>query len=314
MNRPIYELIHPEDTEKVREQLCGSEASLARTLDLKTGTVKKESGAPRVHMSCRRGFICRMRVGDLEPLTRLRNRRPIFNHNGQQYVVVHCTGYIKNSPPAGLDVPPSNCLVVIARLQIASMPICNDLASPSSFSVRLSDEGKITFIDQRAADVLGIPSDPASGSSADRLLQRYWWQLAIPQDEKLLRDTFVQQMQQLSPGPHESPVPCHIQCRMYYGGGTSELNPVTLSVTVHKFLNPYSEQFEYVVATHQIVDPQQQQQPPQPQQPSSMPWGGLDAGYGVPTDGPTPVSAAATSNGWNGGEPNASNYQNSNFQ
>uniref|UniRef100_A0A1I8A5Q3 Aryl hydrocarbon receptor nuclear translocator homolog n=1 Tax=Steinernema glaseri TaxID=37863 RepID=A0A1I8A5Q3_9BILA len=69
INRPIYDLIHPEDSEKVREQLCGSEASLTRVLDLKTGTVKKESGAPRVHMSCRRGFICRMRVGALEPLT-----------------------------------------------------------------------------------------------------------------------------------------------------------------------------------------------------------------------------------------------------
>lgn len=45
--------------EKVRDQLCGSETSLNRVLDLKTGTVKKEQGSIRVHMSCRRGFICR---------------------------------------------------------------------------------------------------------------------------------------------------------------------------------------------------------------------------------------------------------------
>ncbi|KAK0426381.1 hypothetical protein QR680_009680 [Steinernema hermaphroditum] len=316
LNRPIYDLVHPEDNEKVREQLCGSEASLTRILDLKTGTVKKESGAPRVHMSCRRGFICRMRIGALEPLTRLRNRRPVFTHNGQQYVVVHCTGYIKNAPPAGVvDAPASNCLVAIGRLQIASMPICNDLASPSTFSVRLSEEGKITFIDQRAADVLGIPNDPSS-SGADRLLGRYWWQLAVPQDEKLLRDTFVQQMQQPPPGPHEGIVPSHIQCRLYYGGGTSEVNPVTCSIAVHKFLNPYSEQFEYVVATHQVVD---QQQPPQ--QPSAMPWGQLDSSYAPANNGSIPVTqsnqwypAGAPSSSWNGNDANSSSYQPNNFQ
>lgn len=55
----IYDLIHPDDIDRVRDQLCGSEASLNRVLDLKTGTVKKEQGSVRVHMSCRRGFICR---------------------------------------------------------------------------------------------------------------------------------------------------------------------------------------------------------------------------------------------------------------
>lgn len=63
MHRSLYDLIHPDDMDKVRDQLCGSEASLNRVLDLKTGTVKKEVGAVRVHMSCRRGFICRMRLG-----------------------------------------------------------------------------------------------------------------------------------------------------------------------------------------------------------------------------------------------------------
>uniref|UniRef100_A0A1I7ZM94 PAS domain-containing protein n=1 Tax=Steinernema glaseri TaxID=37863 RepID=A0A1I7ZM94_9BILA len=242
---------------------------------------------------------------------RLRNRRPVFTQNGSQYIVVHCTGYVKNSPPAGLDAPPSNCLVAIGRLQIASMPICNDLASPSSFSVRLSEEGKITFIDQRAADVLGIPNDPSSGG-ADRLLGRYWWQLAVPQDEKLLRETFFQQMQQLPPGPHEPPVPCHIQCRLYYGGGTSELNPVTCSITVHKFLNPFSDVFEYVVATHQAIDQQQ---------PAAMPWGSLDPAYAAPAEGSIPVTQsnqwyppAAQPSAWNGNDANPSSYQPNNFQ
>uniref|UniRef100_A0A915ECS2 Uncharacterized protein n=1 Tax=Ditylenchus dipsaci TaxID=166011 RepID=A0A915ECS2_9BILA len=65
-------------------------------------------------MNCRRGFICRMRLGHLESLHRLRNRRPIFNHNGQHYAVMHCTGYVK-----------TQLLVAIGRLQIASMPLGN---------------------------------------------------------------------------------------------------------------------------------------------------------------------------------------------
>lgn len=63
MHHSIYDLIHPDDIEKIRDQLCGSEASLNRVLDLKTGTVKKDQGLIRIHMNCRRGFICRMRLG-----------------------------------------------------------------------------------------------------------------------------------------------------------------------------------------------------------------------------------------------------------
>lgn len=94
---------------------------------------------------CMLFVLPRMRLGPLEPLHRLCNRRPIFTHNGQNYVVVHCTGYIKNSPPngLGLDSPSSSCLVAIARLQVASMPISSEQNSASQFSVRLAEDGKV---------------------------------------------------------------------------------------------------------------------------------------------------------------------------
>uniref|UniRef100_A0A915EBS4 Aryl hydrocarbon receptor nuclear translocator homolog n=1 Tax=Ditylenchus dipsaci TaxID=166011 RepID=A0A915EBS4_9BILA len=41
LNHSIYDLIHPDDIEKVRDQLCGSEATLNRMLDMKHGTVKR---------------------------------------------------------------------------------------------------------------------------------------------------------------------------------------------------------------------------------------------------------------------------------
>ena len=62
----VYDYIHPEDQEKVREQLSTTESqSNGRILDLKTGTVKKEGSqsAMRLCMGSRRGFICRIKVG-----------------------------------------------------------------------------------------------------------------------------------------------------------------------------------------------------------------------------------------------------------
>lgn len=104
----LYDQLHPDDTEKLREQLStaentntGPEMHTARTvecsmckrpglipqcwpvcnvgfvfafkgrmLDLKTGTVKKESqqSSARMSMGARRSFICRMRCGPLSVL------------------------------------------------------------------------------------------------------------------------------------------------------------------------------------------------------------------------------------------------------
>ncbi|MCP9260996.1 Aryl hydrocarbon receptor nuclear translocator [Dirofilaria immitis] len=221
LHHPIYDLVHPDDMEKVRDQLCGSEASLNRVLDLKTGTVKKNK-VPFV-----------MKLGPLEPLHRLCNRRPIFTHNGQNYVVVHCTGYIKNSPPSGLglDSLPSSCLVAIARLQVASMPINTEQNSASQFSVRLAEDGKITFVEQRAAIMLSMPTE--------QILGRYWWQIVHPADEQTVHDTFMHIIQDKD---------TQISVRL-----RTQTDFIPCAVTAHRFLNPYSEQFEYVVATHIMI-------------------------------------------------------------
>lgn len=62
-------------------------------------------------MGSRRGFICRMKVGNLTPesmnvghLNRLKQRNSLGpGRDGQNYAVVHCTGYIKNWPPTGKE-------------------------------------------------------------------------------------------------------------------------------------------------------------------------------------------------------------------
>lgn len=63
--------------DKVRDQLSGSDAQMNRILDMKSGTVKKEQrSGPSIHMSCRRGFICRMRLGLLFLLQELAFNKP----------------------------------------------------------------------------------------------------------------------------------------------------------------------------------------------------------------------------------------------
>lgn len=103
-------------------------------------------------MGSRRGFICRMRLGQVAPdpltsppgpLHRLRQRSALGpSRDGHHYAVVHCTGYIKNWPPSGVPMDRGMdddahsgshcCLVAIGRLQVTSTPNTSDLVGSTS--------------------------------------------------------------------------------------------------------------------------------------------------------------------------------------
>ena len=80
----------------------------------------------RLCMGSRRGFIIRMKIGNLTSASmdsgsaashcmRVRQRSTLGpSADGQQYAVVHVTGYIKNWPPAGLC-----CVMLQKRLQVS---------------------------------------------------------------------------------------------------------------------------------------------------------------------------------------------------
>uniref|UniRef100_A0A8C4R272 Aryl hydrocarbon receptor nuclear translocator n=1 Tax=Eptatretus burgeri TaxID=7764 RepID=A0A8C4R272_EPTBU len=119
----LYDQAHPDDVEKLNEQLSTAEGAAAgRILDLKTGTVKKEGqqAAMRMSMGSRRSFICRLRCGNapVDHLAgsrlchlRLRNSLGAVKEGEVQYVVVHCTGYIKAWPPTGT----CTCFVLVGH-------------------------------------------------------------------------------------------------------------------------------------------------------------------------------------------------------
>lgn len=129
MNRSLYEFVHPDDLDKVKDQLStqesgGSGGGGGRILDLKTGTVKKEghTNSVRSHMGTRRSFICRVKMGPPNRHYMDANYNAMWSASGMgnnmrtnrgrnmlgldssdpnksNYLVVHVTGYTKIWPP-----------------------------------------------------------------------------------------------------------------------------------------------------------------------------------------------------------------------
>lgn len=263
----LYDQLHPDDTEKLREQLSTAENNnTGRMLDLKTGTVKKEGqqSSARMSMGARRSFICRMRCGTcaVEPLSMnrlnfLRNR----NRNGlgvakegePQYVVVHCTGYIKSWPPAGVSLTDDEadntqgsryCLVAIGRLQVTCCPGDTDINSvsvPVEFISRHNCQGMFTFIDHRCMAAVGY--------QPQELLGKNILELAHPEDQGLLRDSFQQVMK----------LKGQVLSVMFRFRSKSR-EWIWMRTSSFTFQNPFSEEIEYIICTNVNVKQLQQQQ------------------------------------------------------
>uniref|UniRef100_A0AAQ5WWQ2 Aryl hydrocarbon receptor nuclear translocator n=1 Tax=Amphiprion ocellaris TaxID=80972 RepID=A0AAQ5WWQ2_AMPOC len=253
----LYDQLHPDDTEKLTEQLSTAENNnTGRVLDLKTGTVKKESqqSSARMSMGARRSFICRMRCGTcpVEPMSMnrlnfLRNR----NRNGlgtakegePQYVVVHCTGYIKSWPPAGVSLTDDEadntqgsryCLVAIGRLQVTCCPGDTDLNSisvPVEFISRHNCHGVFTFVDHRC--MAAVSYQP------QELLGKNILEFAHPEDQGLLRDSF-QQVVKLKGQVLSVMFRFRSKSREWIWMRTSSFT----------FQNPFSEEIEYIICTN----------------------------------------------------------------
>lgn len=249
----VYDYIHPEDQEKVREQLSTTDSQAnGRILDLKTGTVKKEGSqsAMRLCMGSRRGFICRLKVGNVSPeslgyLNRVRQRNSLGpSRDGANYAVVHCTGYIKNWPPQGIQLDRSQeeemhaasscCLVAIGRLQVTSSPNASDLSSSESsheFVSRHALDGKFTFVDHRVINLMGFTPPELLGKSCFEFIHS--------EDIGHMKDSFEQVIKMKG----------QVITFMYrFRAKNGEW--VWLRTSSFAFLNPYTDEIEYVVCTN----------------------------------------------------------------
>ncbi|KAM9309066.1 aryl hydrocarbon receptor nuclear translocator isoform 2-T2 [Pholidichthys leucotaenia] len=288
----LYDQLHPDDTEKLREQLSTAENNnTGRMLDLKTGTVKKESqqSSARMSMGARRSFICRMRCGTcpVEPLSmnrlnflrnRHRNGLGAAKEGEPQYVVVHCTGYIKSWPPAGVSLTDDEadntqgsryCLVAIGRLQVTACPgdaDPNDVSIPVEFISRHSCQGTFTFVDHRCMSAVGYqPQD---------LLGKNIIEFAHPEDQGLLRDSF-QQVVKLKGQVLSVMFRFRSKLREWIWMRTSSFT----------FQNPFSEEIEYIICTNVNVK-NSTQDPPTP---ISSPGASIPRSLGQSSPNRTPV-------------------------
>uniref|UniRef100_A0A8C1KZ27 Aryl hydrocarbon receptor nuclear translocator n=1 Tax=Cyprinus carpio TaxID=7962 RepID=A0A8C1KZ27_CYPCA len=256
----LYDQLHPDDTEKLREQLSTSENNNAgRMLDMKTGTVKKEGGQASVRMSMgtRRSFICRMRCGvcPVEPVSmnrlhflRSRNRNGLGppKEGEPQYAVVHCTGFIKSWPPAGVTLSEEEadnnqgnrfCLVAIGRLQVTCCPSdtnINSISVPVEFISRHSCQGLYTFVDHRCQATVGF--------QPQELLGKNILEFAHPEDQGLLRDS-LQQVVKLRGQVLSVMFRFRSKSREWIWMRTSSFT----------FQNPFSEEIEYIICTNANV-------------------------------------------------------------
>uniref|UniRef100_A0A674NJH4 Aryl hydrocarbon receptor nuclear translocator 2 n=1 Tax=Takifugu rubripes TaxID=31033 RepID=A0A674NJH4_TAKRU len=295
----LYEQVHPDDVDKLREQLSTSENSMTgRILDLKTGTVKKEGqqSSMRMCMGSRRSFICRMRCGsaplDHISVNRLSNMRKRYRNGlgpskeGEaQYSVVHCTGYIKAWPPAGMNIPDEDseasqtgkyCLVAIGRLQVTSSPVSmdmNGLSVPTEFLSRHNSDGVITFVDPRCINVIGYqPQD---------LLGKDVLEFCHPEDQSHLREGFQQVLklkgQVLS---------------VMYRFRMKNREWLLIRTSSFTFQNPYSDEIEYIICTNTNINVYALQSA----KAQSSPFG-IGSGHSYQTDpgSYSPLSSPATS-------------------
>ncbi|KAM6434679.1 aryl hydrocarbon receptor nuclear translocator isoform 2-T2 [Liasis olivaceus] len=255
----LYDQVHPDDVEKLREQLSTSENALTgRVLDLKTGTVKKEGQqSMRMCMGSRRSFICRMRCGNaaVDPVSmnrlsfmrnRCRNGLGAVKEGEPHFVVVHCTGYIKAWPPAGVSLPDDDpdagqgskfCLVAIGRLQVTSSPSCTDTSTvcqPTEFISRHNTDGLFTFVDHRCMATVGY--------KPQELLGKDIVDFCHPEDQQLLRDSF-QQVVKLKGQVLSVMFRFRSKNREWLWMRTSSFT----------FQNPYSDEIEYIICTNTNV-------------------------------------------------------------
>ncbi|XP_053470270.1 aryl hydrocarbon receptor nuclear translocator isoform X1 [Ictalurus furcatus] len=293
----VYDQLHPDDKDKLREQLSTSENNnnnSGRMLDLKTGTVKKEGSQTSVRMSmgARRSFICRMRCGScpVEPISmdrlsilKSRNRSGLgpVKEGEPQYVVVHCTGYIRSWPPAGVSLSEDECesgqgnrycLVAIGRLQVTCCPSDTSMSTitvPVEFISRHNCQGTFTFVDHRCVATVGY--------QPQELLGKNFLELAHPEDQGLLRDS-LQQVVKLR-GQVMS---------VMFRFCTKSGEWILMRTSSFTFQNPFSEEIEYIICTNTNVNkaPNQDALPPM-----SSPRGVLSPSLGQNSPSRPPASS-----------------------
>ncbi|XP_047139615.1 aryl hydrocarbon receptor nuclear translocator 2 isoform X2 [Hydra vulgaris] len=255
INRNLFDLVHPEDKDKLRDQLDVSISKDTRIIDLKTASIKAVGNNENCLKSgSRRSFLIRMRCGDVQNEKSENDIHEVNNCNDKRviyqdkiYSVVHCTGYIRNIEDGILSDLSCNteqkskedflCLIAIGRLQPTSMPTSKDIldsSSPCEFITRQTLDGRFSFIDQRVTDVLGYrPID---------LLGKLCFDFYLHEDAKYMSENYDQVIK-LKGQP--------LSVRFHFKHLNGE--PILVRSSCCSFQNPYTDEAEYIICNNTVI-------------------------------------------------------------
>lgn len=126
------------------------------------------------------------------------------------------------------------CLVAIGRLQVTSTANNPDLAgsnNQSEFISRHGIDGKISFVDQRVLNILGY--------NPTELLGKSCYDFFHPEDQSHMRESFEQVLKQKGQ-----------MFSLMYRFRAKSREWIWLRTQAYAFLNPYTDDVEYIVCTN----------------------------------------------------------------
>uniref|UniRef100_A0A671W1X7 Basic helix-loop-helix ARNT like 2 n=1 Tax=Sparus aurata TaxID=8175 RepID=A0A671W1X7_SPAAU len=246
----LFDFIHHKDINKVKEQLASSELyPRQRLIDAATGVqVQADSPVRPSHLTtgARRSFFCRMKhsrvAGKHEDKPSLLSTSK--KKESYRYCTLHCTGYMRSWPSSQLDSEgdtekeTSNltCLVTVCRLlpHASHQPSKDVNVKPAEFVTRCAIDGKFTFVDQRAATVIGyLPQEILGTSCYEYFHQDDLQQLAEKHRQALRSKEKIE-------------TPCY-KFKTKYGVY------VSLQSQWFSFTNPWTKEVEFIVSLNRVL-------------------------------------------------------------
>ncbi|KAK3918776.1 Protein cycle [Frankliniella fusca] len=261
-----FDILHPKDVAKVKEQLSASDLSpRERLIDAKTMLpVRTDMPAvgSRLCPGARRSFFCRMKrklpanVKE-ETDTTSCSRRKKQHGAERKYSVIQCTGYLKSWAPEKMGLEESelvegeggagsggaclSCLVAVGRLQPRLSPpprprpgkrIPN--TRPLQFTSRHAIDGKFLFVDQRATLALGFLPQELLGTS----MYEYYH----PEDVHHLADSHKAALNSTEV----------VNTKVYWFR-SKEGTYISIQSEWKAFKNPWTKDVEYLIAKNSVI-------------------------------------------------------------